>query len=106
MGNHDVLAAGARDARATNRAAMRASVRMGLVALVACGRRHAKTGGGDGSGASCTVDSQCSAAKCCANVCVATADCAFAVTSVQPATGFVNGGDWVQLAGAGFAPGM
>lgn len=72
--------------------------------------------GGDGGGVAdmavppgaCNVDQDCnnSAQHCCSNVCVETASCALAVTQVTPAQGFQNGGEFVVLHGAGFAPGM
>jgi hypothetical protein len=37
---------------------------------------------------------------------VATASCAFAVTSITPTSVWQNGGEWVQLQGAGFVSGM
>src|SRR5258708_5262485 len=37
---------------------------------------------------------------------VETADCSFAVTGVSPPDGFLNGGKWITLTGAGFANGM
>jgi hypothetical protein len=43
---------------------------------------------------------------CCSAACAATASCAFAVTGVNPAQGWVSGGDWLTLTGAGFAKGM
>jgi hypothetical protein len=46
-----------------------------------------------------------SGAQCCSAACVTTASCAFAVTSVTPATGWQNGGGYVKLSGAGFAQG-
>jgi hypothetical protein len=45
-------------------------------------------------------------AQCCTGACVTTASCAFAVTSVSPATGWQNGGGYVKLLGAGFAAGI
>ena len=46
-------------------------------------------------------------AACCASTCVTgTASCAFSVTSVSPASGAVNGGDYITLTGKGFAAGM
>ena len=66
------------------------------VALVACGNHHAAKkdsgGTGDGSGAACMVDTQCTAGKCCSGVCTVTDDCSFAVLGVAPAEGFLNGG--------------
>src|SRR5689334_2939380 len=44
--------------------------------------------------------------KCCGGACVNAASCAFAVTRVDPAYGWQNGGDWLTLTGAGFAKGM
>src|SRR6185437_12313569 len=80
---------------------------MALAILTACGAHHAASDAGDGSGAACTQDDQCGgSARCCAGACVETADCSFAVTSVQPATGYVNGGAYLQLSGAGFSSGM
>jgi IPT/TIG domain/Kelch motif len=43
---------------------------------------------------------------CCAGACVETASCSFAVTSMTPALGMQNGGEWLTLKGAGFADGM
>ncbi len=43
-------------------------------------------------------------AQCCASACVTTASCAFAVTAVNPSSGWQNGGGYVKLVGAGFAP--
>lgn len=78
-----------------------------FVALSGCSGHHgAKDSGGSGDAAGCTRDDQCPNAKCCSAVCVETADCAFAVTAISPANGFINGGDYLTLTGAGFAPGM
>jgi hypothetical protein len=56
----------------------------------------------------CTSDISCAGAgrHCCDSVCVETASCATAVTSLSQTTGFQNGGDYLTLVGAGFAPGM
>jgi hypothetical protein len=43
---------------------------------------------------------------CCASACVETAACSFAVTSIKPATGWQNGGDWITVTGQGFTAGM
>ncbi len=43
--------------------------------------------------------------RCCASVCVETLSCSFAVTSVSPAYGWQNGGDFVTIQGSGFAAG-
>src|SRR5579871_4185029 len=48
----------------------------------------------------------CANALCCSGVCVETAACSFAVTSIDPVGGWQNGGDFVTLHGAGFATGM
>lgn len=94
-----------------------------LVAVVAlcspsCNGCDHAGGRGDGGGGNsgrdlaggpeCAIDGDCGAAaqRCCANVCVETASCALAVTSLSPARGFQNGGDFVTLRGAGFAAGM
>lgn len=45
-------------------------------------------------------------AECCSSKCVETAACDFAITSVSPAGGWQNGGDYVSLTGSGFAGGM
>lgn len=42
----------------------------------------------------------------CDGRCVVAASCAFAVTSIDPPGGWLDGGDWVTLHGAGFAKGM
>jgi len=84
------------------------------IALVACSNHHpAKKDsgppGGDGSGAACTLDTQCTAVsgeKCCSGICTQTADCSFSVLGVTPAEGFVNGGAWVVVSGTGFTPDM
>ncbi len=47
-----------------------------------------------------------SAALCCSGTCVETSTCGFAVTQVLPVNGFQNGGDYITLAGAGFATGL
>src|SRR5579883_3367832 len=47
-----------------------------------------------------------SGALCCAGACVETAACSFAVTAIDPAQGWQNGGGWIRLGGAGFTPGM
>jgi hypothetical protein len=73
------------------------------------GGRDGGGGGGDlASGMECVSDPDCGSAaiRCCANVCVETASCALAVTSLSPARGFQNGGDFITLHGAGFAAGM
>ncbi len=76
------------------------------------------TGGQVSCGADCvdlTTDSthcgSCSNAcqtgsVCCGSGCVETTSCDFAVTSVDPTIGMQNGGDWLTVKGAGFAPGM
>jgi hypothetical protein len=46
-----------------------------------------------------------SGAKCCSGACVTTASCAFAVTQVDPPSGWQNGGGYVKLLGAGFVKG-
>src|SRR4051812_2782198 len=75
-----------------------------FVAVAACGHHGNKSdAGGPGS---CTQDNQCTVGKCCSNVCVDTTDCAFSVTSIDPPKGFVNGGDYLTLGGAGFDKGM
>jgi hypothetical protein len=43
---------------------------------------------------------------CCSAACVATASCSFAVTGVSPPNGWLNGGTWLDLTGAGFVKGM
>lgn len=43
---------------------------------------------------------------CCAGTCVETTTCGFAVTKVSPINGYQNGGDYINLEGAGFASGM
>lgn len=56
-----------------------------------------------------TADAGCGCAsgeQCCSGVCVQTASCGVAVTSVQPYRGFQNGGDWLTIHGSGFASGM
>jgi hypothetical protein len=103
------------------------SIFASIVALCAAscnGCNHAGgkgDGGGGGAGGSdagvadmalppgtCNVDGDCnnSAEHCCSNVCVETASCALAVTSVDPAGGYQNGGEFLTLHGAGFAAGM
>jgi hypothetical protein len=79
-----------------------------LVAVSACGHKHAQSDGSGGKDtAGCKTDDQCTAgSKCCSAVCVETADCAFAPLSVDHPNGFVNGGDYLTLNGAGFATGM
>jgi hypothetical protein len=42
---------------------------------------------------------------CCSAACVTTASCAFAVTQVDPLTGWQNGGSYLKILGAGFAAG-
>src|SRR5438874_10938067 len=74
------------------------------LAVAACGSHHGTKD--SGTGGACTTDNQCNGMRCCSSVCVETSDCAFAVTQVAPASGFVNGGDWLTLTGAGFAMGM
>ena len=44
-------------------------------------------------------------AQCCSGACVTTASCSFAVTGLTPPTGWLNGGGYVKLSGAGFAKG-
>ena len=90
---------------------MRIGWTLALFAVLACGRHQAAHHDATGDGlnttvATCTTDTDCAGAKCCTGVCVVTADCSFAVTNVSPALGFVNGGEWFQLTGTGFAPGM
>jgi hypothetical protein len=79
-------------------------------AVAACGPSRVKKdgGGGDANALQCVHDTDCTGGGelCCSNVCVQTASCAFAVTQVAPASGFLDGGDWLTLTGAGFAPGM
>jgi hypothetical protein len=41
-------------------------------------------------------------ALCCDSACVETAGCSFAPTSVDPPTGFLNGGDYLTISGHGF----
>jgi hypothetical protein len=53
-----------------------------------------------GCGVTCS-----SAEQCCSAACVTAASCAFAVTSLNPAVGWQNGGGYVTLTGAGFAQG-
>jgi hypothetical protein len=43
---------------------------------------------------------------CCDGRCVGAATCSFALTNVDPAGGFQNGGDYLTLKGSGFALGM
>ena len=76
------------------------------------------TGGGGGAGTStgtgsgapdasaCGGQTCMSDELCCAGVCVETAACSFALTSVTPASAYQSGGDWLKLQGAGFAKGM
>lgn len=44
--------------------------------------------------------------QCCDQRCIETATCAFAVTGVEPAHGWQNGGNFVTLHGAGFGAGL
>jgi hypothetical protein len=88
---------------------MRAALACSVV-LVACGNHHAAKKDAaptpDVAGAACTFDTQCINAKCCSGVCTQTDDCSFAVLGVTPAEGFLNGGTWVVVSGAGFQTGM
>jgi hypothetical protein len=72
---------------------------------------------GDGNDASCgdtlrdpnncgACGQTCAGGQCCDGVCVETAACTFAVTTVAPTRGFQNGGEWITLSGSGFAKGM
>jgi IPT/TIG domain-containing protein len=54
-----------------------------------------------------SCDGACAAGDlCCESACVTAASCDFAVTSLAPKLGMQNGGEWLTLHGAGFAPGM
>jgi len=59
-------------------------------------------------GGACITDDHCGdpSIKCCDGVCVETASCAFALTSLSVTLGFQNGGEYVTLKGAGFVAGM
>jgi hypothetical protein len=55
----------------------------------------------------CNVKCAGTGAACCAGTCVTgTASCSFSVTGASPASGAVNGGDYVTITGKGFAAGM
>jgi hypothetical protein len=43
---------------------------------------------------------------CCAGACVVTAGCGFSVSALTPPYGWLNGGDWITVKGAGFAKGL
>src|SRR5258706_8871878 len=62
---------------------------------------------GDASAADGSSDSKTCAADeiSCGGVCVVAADCSFALTSIEPPSGWQNGHGWVKLHGAGFAAG-
>jgi hypothetical protein len=68
-----------------------------LAFLAACGPHH----GGGPDAVSCG-DGQIA----CDGVCVVADSCDFSVTSVDPANGFQNGGEWLTVHGHGFAAGM
>jgi len=64
------------------------------------------TFGADGSGAEPDAPLSCTSPEIlCGGACVVTSSCAFAVTSLTPATGWQNGRGYVTLSGTGFAPG-
>jgi hypothetical protein len=53
-----------------------------------------------------SCDNACVTAElCCAGSCAGTSDCSFAVGSVEPKKGPMNGALWITLKGAGFQPG-
>jgi hypothetical protein len=62
----------------------------------------------DGEEPGCLTNDDCADAGglCCDHVCVEADSCSFVVTDVSPAKGWLTGGDWLQLGGAGFARGM
>ncbi|MGE5182260.1 MAG: IPT/TIG domain-containing protein [Acidobacteriota bacterium] len=78
------------------------------LALAACGSHHAAKAKDATTidAPQCVVDTDCANARCCSSVCVQTSDCAFSVTHVDPAEGFINGGAYLTLTGSGFAKGM
>jgi hypothetical protein len=63
---------------------------------------------GDEAEVECRGDDDCVGVgvRCCEDVCVESASCAFSVTAVEPTTGWLSGGDWLTLTGAGFVEGM
>jgi hypothetical protein len=64
------------------------------------------TDAGAGGGGGASPDAGCGALLECDDACVQAASCGFSVTSVAPATGAMNGGNFVTLHGHGFAAGM
>jgi len=76
-------------------------IRTPLVTLLfaaACGSNH---GVEPDAGPSCPTGQ-----IACAGVCVVADSCDFAVTGLEPALGFQNGGEWLTVHGAGFAAGL
>ena len=66
--------------------------------LAACGH-HGNGGNSD------TVSCE-SGEIACNGVCVVADSCDFAVTGIDTATGFLNGGEWHTITGAGFGDGL
>jgi hypothetical protein len=52
-----------------------------------------------------TCGNGCGGTLCCAGACVDTKSCSFGPTAVSPNLGYVPGGEWLTIKGAGFAKG-